>query len=293
MSLKIRTALKNTELAKINRLAEECSTRDGTEYAPFTGGGNGSGPGTGADACFALFYRRRTLAGFAYLCMTEPPELSGLVLPGLRRRHIFTRMAKALLRRSNVSGCEFSGREKYPGFAECAASLGALRKHDEYLMRFTADAPPSCAAALSYATEYRGGETEFLFNCQGAPAGSLSLVREGNLVNICKVYVEPSLRGRGLGSAMLCEVLKLILKPGQKKPVRTETTASNDMTSGENTASDGLTSGENAVPDGLTSGKNSAPRIILQVSGENKPALALYTRCGFEIIDSVTFYSLP
>lgn len=272
MSLKIRTALKNTELAKINRLAEECSTRDGTEYAPFTGGGNGSADAdTGADACFALFYRRHILAGFAYLCMTEPPELSGLVLPGLRRRHIFTRMAKALLRRSNVSGCEFSGREKYPGFAECAASLGALRKHDEYLMRFTADAPPSCAAALSYTAGHRGGETEFLFNCQGAPAGSLSLVREGNLVNICKVYVEPSLRGRGLGSAMLCEVLKLILKPGQKKPVRTETAASNDMISGENTA----------------------PRIILQVSGENKPALALYTRCGFEIIDSVTFYSLP
>ena len=58
MSLKIRTALKNTELTKINRLAEECSSSDGTEYAPFTGGGNGSvstDPDAGTDACFALF----------------------------------------------------------------------------------------------------------------------------------------------------------------------------------------------------------------------------------------------
>lgn len=31
--------------------------------------------------------------------------------------------------------------------------------------------------------------------------------------------------------------------------------------------------------------------IILQVSGSNKPALSLYAKCGFEIADSVVFYS--
>lgn len=32
-------------------------------------------------------------------------------------------------------------------------------------------------------------------------------------------------------------------------------------------------------------------KIILQVSGSNKPALSLYAKCGFEIADSVVFYS--
>lgn len=241
MPLKILKRLNDRYLAQIEGLRRECAALDKTEYSFYTGDKEGRD-------FFALYYDKKQLAGFAFCCADEPAEISGAVLPAFRRQHIFTSMANALKSRAKAKAYEFSGRDGYPGFAECAKTLGAAYRRKEHLMRFTAKKPPVCPARLQYSERENGAVFLFLFGEPERPSGYISLFYDGALVNIFNVYVGPKFRGQGLGYAMMCSVL-----------------------------------------DRLAAQK--AENIVLHVSGNNKHALALYCKCGFEIIDSVVFYS--
>lgn len=240
MPLKIVTKLNASRLAQVRALIGECAACDRTEYSFYMGE-------EGERDFFALYYERGVLVGYAFLCMCEPAELSGVVRPSARRRHIFTRMAKGITRRAQTEAYEFSGRDGYPGFAECAVSLGAPRRREEHLMQFGALSLPDRAKTLRYRTNPSEGAFVF-FTDENLEVGRATLVYDGSAANICNVYVEPALRGSGYGYAILRTVLSELA--AQK-----------------------------------------ISRILLQVSGNNQPALALYAKCGFEIIDSVVFYS--
>lgn len=238
MPLKILSHLNSKRLAQIEGLRRECSALDGTEYRFYTGDAD-------ARDFFALYYEGKRLTGFAFCCCGEPAEISGAIHPDFRGRHIFARMVSALKNHAKAGTYEFSGRDAYPGFIECAKSLGAVCRREEHLMRFTAKEPPACPL-LQYSERENGNV--FLFGEPERPSGHISLSYDGALVNIYNVYVEPRLRGQGLGYSMMCSVLDRLATENMKN-------------------------------------------IVLQVSGSNKPALALYAKCGFEITDSVVFYS--
>lgn len=239
MSLKILSQLNDTHSTQIKEFADECSARDGIKYSPYTGG-------EAEDDFFALCYKKNRLVGFAFLCAGEPAEISGFVHPDFRRRHIFTRMVKALKKHAKTGACEFSGRDGYPGFEKCAAALGASNRREEYLMRFASETLPVCSKALRFVRQEDG--TLLFFDNGEAPIGHVTLYYDGALANICNVFVEPDFRRQGVGFSMLCFVLSKLKGQG-------------------------------------------VSNIILQVSGSNKPALSLYAKCGFEIADSVVFYS--
>lgn len=239
MSLKILSQINGVHPAQIKELADECSARDGIKYSPYTGGG-------AEGDFFALCHKKNKLVGFAFLCACEPDEISGFVHPDFRRQHIFTRMVKALKKHAKAGASEFSGRDGYPGFVECAEALGASDRREEYLMRFASETLPVCSKALRFVRQEDG--TLLFFENGEAPIGHVTLYYDGALANICNVFVEPDFRGQGVGFSMLCFVLSELKGQG-------------------------------------------VSNIILQVSGSNKPALSLYAKCGFEIADSVVFYS--
>lgn len=246
MPSKIRTQLNNSEFLEVSSLIAQCSGHDGLRYYLYTGDAD-------FDDLFVLHHEDSILVGYAYLCKGEPAEISGLVLPRYRRQHIFSRMTEALAEHSGIDSYEFSGHSKYPGFAECAAALGAPHRHDEHLMRFSGHSLPHSDISLDYSVEQKD-DTVFFFSRDNTEIGCVALAIEGKITNICNVYVEPDYRGQGYGYAMMCTVLSELFNYNGFKP-------------------------------------NKGFDTLLQVSGSNKPAMALYAKCGFDIIDTVTFYS--
>ena len=113
--------------------------------------------------------------------------------------------------------------------------------HREYLMEYSGSALPDFTDVLDWESESSGKDTTYFFSLNKTEIGTVSTFTEKHSITIYGVFLDEEYRGKGLGKAMMCEVMLDI------------------------------------IPLGLS--------IRLQVSELNKPALSLYTECGFKIID--------
>lgn len=192
-------------------------------------------------------------------------ECSAFTLPSRRKQGCFTRLLKELLKESGDSDLIFSAEETCQDTVLTLEALEASLWYREHLMELTASDFPQSVLAKSKKTALASGLTmkttiapsgfqgpvQYKFFKDNAPIGSCYLDARKERAYFYGLEIREELRGNGLGSACLSIFLDALFKqPEEKRP----------------------------------------EKLFLQVSGLNEPAMALYTKAGFHITESLSYY---
>ncbi len=234
-----------------------------------------------------LYYENGVLIGFLAFFSFNPieAEVSGMVHPEHRRRHVFTQLFSAayeecqhrniptlllIVEHNSASGQGFAAALKpkyqHSEYKMELAEVKTLPELDAHLLFRQAtlnDVPilvhiTAISFALTeqdvdwYTTNRMQNEKnkQFLATLDGVPIGKLDISLEVNEAYISGFGVLPPFRGRGYGRQILAQAIREILMTGQN-------------------------------------------RVVLEVATDNKNALSLYQLCGFREVSSYDYYSLP
>lgn len=189
-------------------------------------------------------------------------ECCAYTLPLNRQQGYFTMLLEELLKETEDHDLVFPADETCEDTVLTLHAIEADLWYQEHLMELSSSAflktgltknnrfSDSLTLAMTCDGENEPSLCTFLIN--GSPVGSCYLDFRGQSASYFYGFeISESLRNQGLGSACLSLLLDtLFLRPGSEK----------------------------------------IKKIILQVSGQNGPAMALYKKAGFQITESLSYY---
>ncbi len=188
-------------------------------------------------------------------------ECCAFTLPANRRQGLFTLLLEELLKETGDSDLVFPVEETCEDTVRTLDALGAALWYREHLMEISASGFSeghltkssrfSRSLTLSITPDPEEGPSRCTFFMDDNPVGFCYLDFRGQAVYFYGFEITENLRNQGLGSACLFLLLETCFSlPGSEKP----------------------------------------GKIFLQVSGQNAPAMALYKKAGFQIMESLSYY---
>lgn len=192
-------------------------------------------------------------------------ECSAFTLPSRRKQGCFTRLLKELLKEREDCDLIFCAEETCRDTVRTLKALEASLWYREHLMELTAfdfiksalagskKKAPASGLTMDTAIAPSGSQAsvQYRFFMNGTPIGSCYLDAGKKRAYFYGLEIREELRGKGLGSACLTLFLDALFKQPQKK---------------------------------------GPEKLVLQVSGLNEPAMALYKKAGFRITESLSYY---
>ena len=245
------TDLSDSQIHDIHRMETACQAHDSISLTfPID-----------EDTVYFLLYDEDVLlsALSAFFNGEDAWECSAFTLPGHRNRGYFTRLFDTFLKDAGEYDVIFAADEECTDTVKTLEALEAELWYHEYLMEFFLPAgmtvsSPEKESGLTFSpgleTDILAGSTEFQIMERNHPVGNFHLSLHRDRVYFYGFEIKEELRCQGLGTA----ALELLL--------------------------DGLTKIQ----------KNTVKSVYLQVSGNNKPAVALYKKIGFQITETISYY---
>jgi ribosomal protein S18 acetylase RimI-like enzyme len=246
LTIRAKNALDEAESADLDSLVAVCEAYDGAAYLEKESSLNAHRE----MPCFFCAYEGKRLLGAmtVFAPKLAEAELGALVLPGERRRGIFSSLlseAEPWLSRFGYAEELFVVEARSAAGRAVASNLGAIREFSEYSMSYDGGAPIAGTGILelrrlglesipalielrssefgdsreeaeafeksSFAAPNRRQYGAFL---DGRMIGASSLGFEDARVSINGLVIEEAFRGKGYGQALLGELLSLLSAEG-------------------------------------------------------------------------------
>lgn len=214
------------------------------------------------DGClFFLLYDEETLlsAFSAIFNEFETCSCSAFTLPSCRRRGHFTRLLEELLKESGECDLLFLADDSCADAKHTLDAIGAELLNQEHMMELRLPAPSpgldSRAVKFSPALSPRDEDTLYTIHVNDQPAGSFHLIFQNETVYFYGLEIQESLRNQGIGTRAAAALIEELNRSARPQP--------EDL---------------------------PVSRVLLQVSGDNEPALALYRKLGFAFTETLSYY---
>lgn len=214
------------------------------------------------DGClFFLLYDEETLlsAFSAIFNEFETCSCSAFTLPSCRRRGHFTRLLEELLKESDECDLLFLADDSCADAKHTLDAIGAELLNREHMMELRLPAPSpgpdSRAVKFSPALSPRDEDTLYTIRVNDQPAGSFHLIFQNETVYFYGFEIQEPLRNQGIGTRAAAALIEELNRSARPQP--------EDLT---------------------------VSRVLLQVSGDNEPALALYRKLGFAFTETLSYY---
>ena len=214
------------------------------------------------DGClFFLLYDEETLlsAFSAIFNEFETCSCSAFTLPSCRRRGHFTRLLEELLKESGECDLLFLADDSCADAKHTLDAIGAELLNREHMMELRLPAPSpgldSRAVKFSPALSPRDEDTLYTIRVNDQPAGSFHLIFQNETVYFYGFEIQEPLRDQGIGTRAAAALIEELNRSARPQP--------EDL---------------------------PVSRVLLQVSGDNEPALALYRKLGFAFTETLSYY---
>ena len=214
------------------------------------------------DGClFFLLYDEETLlsAFSAIFNEFETCSCSAFTLPSCRRRGHFTRLLEELLKESGECDLLFLADDSCADAKHTLDAIGAELLNQEHMMELRLPAPSpgldSRAVKVSPALSPRDEDTLYTIHVNDQPAGSFHLIFQNETVYFYGFEIQEPLRNQGIGTRAAAALIEELTRSARPQP--------EDL---------------------------PVSRVLLQVSGDNEPALALYRKLGFAFTETLSYY---
>lgn len=214
------------------------------------------------DGClFFLLYDEETLlsAFSAIFNEFETCSCSAFTLPSCRRRGHFTRLLEEFLKESGECDLLFLADVSCPDTLKTLEAIEAEFLNCEHMMELHLPAPSpgldSQAVQFSPALSPRDEDTLYTIHVNDQSAGSFHLIFQNETVYFYGFEIQELLRNQGIGTRAAAALIEELNRSARSQP-------------------------EN-LP---------VSRVLLQVSGDNEPALALYQKLGFAFTETLSYY---
>lgn len=212
--------------------------------------------------CYLLYDKENLLSA---LCAVFDEgtgwECYGCTLPDERRKGYFRLLLEHLEAEAEDSELIFPACPSCSDAIEALNAIGAVFWYSEHMMELSLSSPLPVPAfkvpglseeiTIQPKPDRLRQEKDYRFFHRGSLAGQCFLDFSGSQVYFYGFEICKELRGRGLGGACLTKLLKSL----------------------------------SSLPDSVR-----PKRILLQVSGQNLPALRLYEKTGFQPFESLSYY---
>lgn len=245
------TQLKTQQLKDLNDLEAVCRLHDHTSLTFPTENG----------CLFFLLYDEETLlsAFSAFFCEFETYSCGAFTLPARRRSGHFSLLLKEFLKESGECDLLFLADASCPDTQKTLEAIGAEFLNCEHMMELRLPAPQfgTCSRSINFtpAISPEGGDTLYTIHENGKPAGTFHLIFQNDTIYFYGFEICGELRNQGFGSRAAAALIGELNQMGEADPAQT-----------------------------------SFSRVMLQVAGDNKPALALYRKLGFEFTETLSSY---
>ena len=214
------------------------------------------------DGClFFLLYDEETLlsAFSAIFNEFETCSCSAFTLPSCRRRGHFTRLLEELLKESGECDLLFLADDSCADAKHTLDAIGAELLNREHMMELRLPAPSpgldSRAVKFSPALSPRNEDTLYTIHVNDQPAGSFHLIFQNETVYFYGFEIQEPLRNQGIGTRAAAALIEELNRSARPQP--------EDL---------------------------PVSRVLLQGSGDNEPALALYRKLGFAFTETLSYY---
>ncbi|WP_077611206.1 GNAT family N-acetyltransferase [Clostridium sp. Marseille-P2415] len=215
------------------------------------------------DCVYYLLYDEDSLlsALCAFFNENGDCECCAFTRPEKRRLGYFTLLLNEFLKEADDCDLIFPIDESCPDTVRTLEAMGTFFWYSEHIMELASTAiletKPLKRNSLcdeltvSAASGPVTGPTQYMFFMNDSPIGSCYLDSREQAAYFYGFEIAENLRGKGLGNACFSLFLEtLFSQPAEKKP----------------------------------------KKLFLQVSGQNKPAMAIYQKAGFKITESLSYY---
>ena len=214
------------------------------------------------DGClFFLLYDEETLlsAFSAIFNEFETCSCSAFTLPSCRRRGHFTRLLEELLKESGECDLLFLADDSCADAKHTLDAIGAELLNREHMMELRLPAPSpgldSRAVKFSPTLSPRDEDTLYTIHVNDQPAGSFHIIFQNETVYFYGFEIQEPLRNQGIGTRAAAALIEELNRSARPQP--------EDL---------------------------PVSRVLLQVSGDNEPALALYRKLGFAFTETLSYY---
>lgn len=204
---------------------------------------------------YLLYDKGQLLSAFsAFFNENETCSCSAFTHPEFRRRGFFTRLLEEVLEEPGEWDLIFSADDACPDTRFTLKALEAKLLNREHMMELNLSAASliqSCRETQLHPTvRFRPEDTRYTVTQNGQPAGSFHLIFFKDAVYFYGFEIQKPLRNQGAGTRAMTALLHQ------------------------------LACMEEHLPN----------RILLQVSGDNAPAMAIYKKLGFQITETLSYY---
>ena len=179
----------------------------------------------------------------------------------LARQHYdtITRLLEELLKESGECDLLFLADDSCADAKHTLDAIGAELLNQEHMMELRLPAPSpgldSRAVKFSPALSPRDEDTLYTIHVNDQPAGSFHLIFQNETVYFYGLEIQESLRNQGIGTRAAAALIEELNRSARPQP--------EDL---------------------------PVSRVLLQVSGDNEPALALYRKLGFAFTETLSYY---
>ncbi len=228
------TRLGEKRAAEVRALEAKCREHDGTEaIAELDNELNYSR----RLRSFFLLYGKEGLEGFLNVFCPDGvcAEITAFTAPEFRRHGIFNALVSAAreeLEKNGIENILFAAEPVSKEAATVAKRLGVNLKYSELLMgledgrKYGASDAVVCKE-ITDIDGYEVGDREFVFTSEGAEFGYACAYVSGKTAFIHHVEVYEEYRGRGLGKALMNELIAVLKKEDSKREIKLQVTSTN------------------------------------------------------------------
>lgn len=204
---------------------------------------------------YLLYDKGRLLSAFsAIFNENETCSCSAFTHPGFRRRGFFNRLLDKVLEEPGEWDLIFSADDTCPDTRFTLEALEARLLNREHMMELNLSAAsliqPSRGTQLHPTVRFQTEDTIYTVSQNGQPAGSFHLIFFKDTVYFYGFEIQKPLQNQGAGTRAMAALLHQLTGMEEHRP----------------------------------------NRILLQVSGDNAPAMALYKKLGFQITETLSYY---
>ena len=210
---------------------------------------------------FFLLYDEETLlsAFSAFFNEFETCSCSAFTLPSHRGRGHFSLLLEELLKESGECDLLFLADDSCPDTKKTLDALEAEFLNREHMMELRLPAPQSGSEShsveFSPALSTDSGDKRYVISENSRPVGSFHLIFQNDTVYFYDFEIHEKLRNQGIGGRAAAALIGELNRMAKTEP--------------------------EYFP---------FSRVMLQVSGDNGPALQLYRKLGFEFTETLAYY---